>query len=101
MPTVGGLANRLDSIRTNPRYEPTLQAIKEWVRRTPGVGGAAYDALHAIKTGLKDAFAPQGMFGDLIWKYIGPTDGHDRMTVDQTIPFEKHFECPSPDDVLA
>ncbi|MFV0496534.1 1-deoxy-D-xylulose-5-phosphate synthase N-terminal domain-containing protein, partial [Mycobacterium sp.] len=28
-PTVGGLANRLTEIRTNPRYEPALHAIKD------------------------------------------------------------------------
>src|SRR5699024_5620171 len=86
--------NRLDTIRTNPRDEPTLQAIKEWVRRTPGVGGAAYDALHAIKTGLKDAFAPQGMFEDLGLKYIGPIDGHDRMTVEQALTLAHQFDGP-------
>ena len=37
-PTVGGLANRLTEIRTNPRYEPALGAIKERLNRSRIVG---------------------------------------------------------------
>src|SRR5689334_2618945 len=59
-PTVGGLANRLTEIRTNPKYEPALGAIKERLNRSRIVGPAAYEALHAIKKGVKDALAPQG-----------------------------------------
>ena len=92
-PTVGGLANRLTEIRTNPRYEPALHAIKDRLNRG-GVGGAAYDALHAIKTGLKDALAPQGMFEDLGLKYIGPVDGHDRATLEQALTQAKRFGGP-------
>ena len=77
-PTVGGLANRLTEIRTNPKYEPALSAIKERLNRTRFGGTQAYEALHAIKKGVKDALAPQGMFEDLGLKYIGPVDGHDR-----------------------
>ena len=41
------------------------------------VGSALYDALHAIKKGLKDVLSPQGMLEDLGLKYVGPVDGHD------------------------
>src|SRR5699024_329570 len=64
-PTVGGLPDHLTTSRTNPRYEATLDVIKERLTRTRVVGPVAYEALHAIKKGLKDAFAPQGMFEDL------------------------------------
>ena len=93
-PTVGGLANRLTEIRTNPRYEPTLNAIKDRLNRTKGVGPAAYEALHAIKKGLKDALAPQGMFEDLGLKYIGPVDGHDLEAMEQALAAAKRFGGP-------
>jgi 1-deoxy-D-xylulose-5-phosphate synthase len=63
--TVGGLADHLASLRTNPRYEHALELIKTRLARTKLVGPPLYDALHAIKKGLKDALAPQGMFEDL------------------------------------
>jgi 1-deoxy-D-xylulose-5-phosphate synthase len=93
-PTVGGLANRLTDIRTNPRYEPTLSAIKDRLNRSGPVGPAAYEALHAIKKGLKDALAPQGMFEDLGLKYVGPVDGHDRVAVEQALLHAKRFGGP-------
>lgn len=94
MPTVGGLANRLTEIRTSPRYEPALTAIKEQLQRVRGVGPAAYDALHAVKKGVKDVLAPQGMFEDLGLKYIGPVDGHDRGAVEHALVQAKRFGGP-------
>ena len=77
-PTIGGLATALTALRTNPRYEQVLDLVKKRLTAVPGVGAAAYDALHAMKKGLKDALAPQGLFEDLGLKYVGPIDGHDR-----------------------
>ncbi len=93
-PTVGGLANRLTEIRTNPRYEPALGAIKDRLNRSRRVGPATYEALHAIKKGVKDALAPQGMFEDLGLKYIGPVDGHDRSAVERALTAAKKFGGP-------
>ena len=93
-PTVGGLANKLTDIRTNPRYESTLHAIKERLNRKPGLGPVAYDALHAMKKGIKDALAPQGMFEDLGLKYIGPVDGHDRHALEHALTLAKRFGGP-------
>ena len=93
-PTVGGLANRLTEIRTNPHYEPALSAIKDRLNRTRAVGPVAYEALHAIKKGLKDVLAPQGMFEDLGLKYIGPVDGHDLGALEQALQAAKRFGGP-------
>ena len=38
-PTVGGLANHLSGLRTNPRYEQILDVFKRGVSRAPLVGG--------------------------------------------------------------
>ncbi|MFD1858718.1 1-deoxy-D-xylulose-5-phosphate synthase [Aeromicrobium camelliae] len=93
-PTVGGLANKLTEIRTNPRYEPTLTAIRERLTSGHRIGEVAYEALHAVKKGVKDALAPQGMFEDLGIKYIGPVDGHDRTAMEQALLAAKRFGGP-------
>ncbi|WP_078698311.1 1-deoxy-D-xylulose-5-phosphate synthase [Aeromicrobium choanae] len=93
-PTVGGLANRLTQIRTNPRYEPALSAIRERMTTGPKVAGVAYEALHAIKKGFKDVLAPQGMFEDLGIKYLGPVDGHDRRAMEQALTAARNFAGP-------
>jgi 1-deoxy-D-xylulose-5-phosphate synthase len=93
-PTVGGLADHLSGLRTNPRYEQVLDVIKRSLGRTPLVGQPLYDALHGIKKGLKDVLSPQGLFEDLGLKYIGPIDGHDRSAVEQALARAKRFRAP-------
>src|SRR3954471_14972429 len=51
-PTVGGLANHLTTLRTNPRYEQVLDMVKRRLNGVRGVGPAVYDALHAMKKGM-------------------------------------------------
>jgi 1-deoxy-D-xylulose-5-phosphate synthase len=93
-PTVGGFAEHLSGLRTDPRYEQVLAKVKERLNRTKLVGPPLYDALHAIKKGLKDALAPQGMFEDLGLKYVGPVDGHDRAALEQALTQAKNFGGP-------
>ncbi|HTW14709.1 MAG TPA: 1-deoxy-D-xylulose-5-phosphate synthase, partial [Nocardioides sp.] len=93
-PTIGGLANALTTLRTNPRYEQVLDLVKKRLNAVPGVGPAAYDALHAMKKGLKDALAPQGLFEDLGLKYVGPVDGHDLQAMEQVLAQAKRFGGP-------
>jgi len=93
-PTIGGLATALTTLRTNPRYEHVLDMVKRRLNAVPGVGHAAYDALHAVKKGVKDALAPQGLFEDLGLKYVGPVDGHDRGALEQALAKAKGFGGP-------
>ena len=93
-PTIGGLANALTSLRTNPRYEQMLDQVKRRLNAVRGVGPAAYDVLHAMKKGMKDALAPQGLFEDLGLKYVGPVDGHDRAALEQALAQAKRFDGP-------
>jgi 1-deoxy-D-xylulose-5-phosphate synthase len=93
-PTVGGLARHLTTLRTNPRYEQILDLVKKRLNGVRGVGPAVYDALHAVKKGMKDALAPQGLFEDLGLKYVGPIDGHDRAAVEQALLQAKRFGGP-------
>jgi 1-deoxy-D-xylulose-5-phosphate synthase len=93
-PTVGGLANHLTTLRTNPRYEQLLDLVKKRLNGVRGVGPAVYDALHAVKKGMKDALAPQGLFEDLGLKYVGPIDGHDRSAVEHALTQAKRFGGP-------
>ncbi len=93
-PTVGGLAHHLASLRTDPRYEQILDLIRTRLTRTKLVGPPLYDTLHAVKRGLKDALAPQGMFEDLGLKYVGPVDGHDRPALEQALSQARSFGGP-------
>lgn len=93
-PTIGGMANHLATLRLNPGYEKVLDVVKDALGRTPLVGAPMYEALHAMKKGLKDAVSPQGMFEDLGLKYVGPVDGHDIEAVESALRRAKRFGGP-------
>ena len=93
-PTIGGLAEHLAAIRTNPRYEHVLDYIKTTVSRTPLVGAPIYGTLHGIKKGIKDVLQPQVMFEDLGIKYVGPVDGHDERLMESALRHARDFGGP-------
>jgi len=100
-PTVGGIATQLSvlgkqlsAIRTDRRYERTLQRIKDMVRNAPLIGQIVYGLMHGFKMGVKDVLAPQGMFSDLGIKYVGPIDGHDIEAVELALHQARGFGGP-------
>ena len=93
-PTTGGLARRLDGIRTSRAYEDFLT----WGRRTFQGKGAVRDftyksVMHG-KRALKGLIGPQGMFEDLGIKYVGPVDGHDIRQLEAALHHAKAFGAP-------
>lgn len=93
-PTIGGVADALATLRLRPGYENALLQVRQALHRAPVVGTALYDALHAIKKGLKDVLSPQGMFEDLGMKYVGPVDGHDIEVMESALRRARSFGGP-------
>ncbi|AXJ10813.1 1-deoxy-D-xylulose-5-phosphate synthase [Arthrobacter sp. PM3] len=100
-PTVGGFADYLaslrptiDSFRAAPAYEGTLEWWKRKLQNGGPAGQFTYKSLHAMKKGLKDWWAPQGMFEDLGMKYIGPVDGHDLQAMENALSTAKNYAGP-------
>jgi 1-deoxy-D-xylulose-5-phosphate synthase len=93
-PTIGGVADALATLRLRPGYEEALAAVRQTLHKAPVVGSTLYDALHAIKKGLKDVLSPQGMFEDLGMKYIGPVDGHDIEMMESALRRARSFGGP-------
>ncbi len=93
-PTIGGLAHHLDTLRTSEGYEKALAWGKRRLLAMGEPGRAAFDALHGLKAGLKDALVPQVMFEDLGLKYLGPVDGHDLVAVENVLSLAKTLHQP-------
>jgi 1-deoxy-D-xylulose-5-phosphate synthase len=100
-PTVGGFADYLaslrptiDSFRTAPAYEGTLDWWKHKLQNGGPLGQLTYRSLHAMKKGIKDWWAPQGMFEDLGMKYIGPVDGHNLHAMEHALAQAKQYAGP-------
>ena len=93
-PTIGGLATYLTTLRASREYERILGRGKRMLHNTPLVGKYIYGTLHGLKKGIKDMVAPQGMFEDLGFKYLGPIDGHDISAMEKTLQMAKEFGAP-------
>jgi 1-deoxy-D-xylulose-5-phosphate synthase len=101
-PTVGGLANQLsglrraflDKLRTHRNYEDTLDFWKARLQTSGTAGRFVYKSLHATKKGVKDWWAPQGLFEDLGMKYIGPINGHNQVELEEALADAKNYEGP-------
>ncbi len=93
-PTIGGLATYLTTLRASKEYERILGRGKRMLHNTPIVGKYIYGTLHGMKKGIKDMVAPQGMFEDLGFKYLGPIDGHDILAMEKTLQMAKEFGSP-------
>lgn len=84
-PTIGGLARQLDALRASRPYEKVLGWGKRTLQRAGAPGHMTYEALHGVKTGLRDVLRPQGMFEGLGIKYLGPVDGHDVLATEAAL----------------
>jgi 1-deoxy-D-xylulose-5-phosphate synthase len=93
-PTFGGLANHLAALRLQPSYEHLLERGRSAVRGMPLVGEFAYQFIHSVKAGVKDALSPQLLFTDLGLKYVGPVDGHDEHAVETALRSARGFRGP-------
>ncbi|MBL0885666.1 1-deoxy-D-xylulose-5-phosphate synthase [Myceligenerans indicum] len=93
-PTIGGLANHLDTLRTTRGYEVFLDWATRTLHRSGPPGRFAWRWMHGFKKGIKDVIAPQGLFEDLGIKYIGPVDGHDAAAMEHALRRAKAYGKP-------
>lgn len=100
-PTVGGVADYLaslrpaiDHVRTHKGYEASMSWGKKFLQDSNAAGQFMYKSLHAAKKGLKDWWAPQGLFDDLGLKYVGPVDGHDEKVMEAALTTAKNYGGP-------
>jgi 1-deoxy-D-xylulose-5-phosphate synthase len=76
-PRVGGLSRCLDRARLTNFYQDTMRQLQHLVGKVPLVGGMANQAIHQVRDGLKALLTGGMLFEELGFRYIGPVDGHD------------------------
>ncbi|MFO7772547.1 MAG: 1-deoxy-D-xylulose-5-phosphate synthase [Dehalococcoidia bacterium] len=92
-PTVGGLARRLNVVRTTRGY----RQAKEQTRRLLGVlpGGERLRwALHRLTEGVKAVFMPTMMWEQLGFTYLGPVDGHNIAELEKALARARNYFKP-------
>ncbi|WP_175934870.1 1-deoxy-D-xylulose-5-phosphate synthase [Corynebacterium sp. Marseille-P4321] len=100
-PTIGGLANNLTkmrdqlaSIRIQPAYDDVMESGKKALKSMGWVGERTFDALHALKDGVRAQVVPTEMFPELGMKYVGPVEGHDMKALVQAMRYARLFDGP-------
>ena len=100
-PTIGGFARNLDELRSQiaqiriqPGYDEVMEQGKRTLKAMGWVGERAFDALHAMKEGIKHQVVPTQMFQDLGMKYVGPIEGHDIGSLMTALAYAKQYDGP-------
>jgi len=76
-PRVGGMAQYLDRLRTNPLYTGLKEEVSRVLSRVPVFGDPAERILGQIKEAIKAGLHGGMLFEELGFRYLGPIDGHN------------------------
>ncbi len=100
-PTIGGFADNLThlrsqlaAIRIQPGYDEVMESGKKTLKSMGWVGERAFDALHALKEGVKYQVLPTEMFPELGMKYVGPVEGHDLKALTNALTYAHKYQGP-------
>jgi len=93
-PRVGGLADYLDRLRTNPFYTGLKTEVVKALSKVPLLGDPTERLLAQLKEGIKAGLHGGMLFEDLGIRYIGPIDGHNIAVVRKYLQMVKTQEGP-------
>jgi 1-deoxy-D-xylulose-5-phosphate synthase len=89
---VGAIANYLNTIVTNPRFDYLHERAGRFVERLGGK--TLFHMARKAEEAAKSMFWPSVIFEELGLKYYGPIDGHDMATLIKTFQFLKTQQRP-------
>ncbi len=93
-PRVGGMADYLDRLRTNPFYTGLKTEIAKALTKVPLLGDPTERLLAQLREGIKAGLHGGMLFEDLGIRYIGPIDGHNIAVVRKYLQMVKTQEGP-------
>ena len=93
-PRVGGLAKYLDKARSKPFYNGLKRDVSSFLNSLPLVGGSIESALRKSKEGLKAVLHGGMLFEEMGFRYMGPVDGHDLISLRKTLEMVKDVQGP-------
>jgi len=75
--TAGALAKHFSKIVSSPKYRYIKHEIGLAIGKTPGIGHKLTRILMRIMGGIKHVLAPQNVFENMGFHYLGPFNGHN------------------------
>ena len=93
-PRVGGLAEYLDTVRTNSWYRGFKHQAGEFIKGMPMVGESVERMLSNVKDSLKTSLHGGALFEALGVRYFGPVEGHSLPNLIRYLELVKEEEGP-------
>ena len=93
-PTVSRLSESLTSLRLHPTYVQARERLRRVLKEIPGVGEFAYVGVHGVTSVLREIVTPHTFFETLGVRYVGPIDGHDIATMEQSFRNAAEWDGP-------
>lgn len=88
---IGGLANYLSRLRTEPAYFKLKGGIEAILNKIPMVGKTMFRIAEDLRDWLKYLVVPGVLFEELGFKYFGPIDGHDIKKLEDVLRRAKSY----------
>jgi 1-deoxy-D-xylulose-5-phosphate synthase len=92
-PTVGGMARRLNKVRTTSPYLQAKRGTGRLLSALPGGKGLRW-ALHRLTEGAKAVVMPTMMWEELGFTYMGPVDGHSIAELEKALTRARRYHKP-------
>jgi 1-deoxy-D-xylulose-5-phosphate synthase len=92
-PTVGGLARRLNVVRTTSPYMQAKKQIRRFLSFVPG-GQRVRWGLRRLMEGAKAVVMPTMMWEELGFTYMGPIDGHNIKELEKALTRARNYPKP-------
>ncbi|MEM9351647.1 MAG: 1-deoxy-D-xylulose-5-phosphate synthase [Planctomycetota bacterium] len=93
-PRVGGVADYLDRLRSNPLYTGLKDEIVKVLNHVPLLGDPTERLLAQVKEAAKAGLSGGMIFEDLGFRYIGPIDGHNIGLLRKYLKMVRRSESP-------
>ncbi|MEX0701143.1 MAG: 1-deoxy-D-xylulose-5-phosphate synthase [Planctomycetales bacterium] len=93
-PRVGGLASYLDNARVAPFYNGLKRDVSWLLNKVPVVGESVEQLLGQVKDAAKSFLHGGMLFEKLGFRYIGPVDGHDIVSLRKYLRMVKDVRGP-------
>ncbi len=93
-PTISKLSESLTALRLNKTYLTMRGRIRKTVPRLPRVGKAAYLGIDGFTSVVREMVTPHTFFENLGVRYVGPIDGHDLESLENTLKSASQWDGP-------
>ena len=92
--SISKLSESLTALRLNKTYLTMRGRIRNTIPHLPRVGKAAYLGIDGLTSVVREMVTPHTFFENLGVRYIGPIDGHDIESLENTLKSASEWDGP-------